>query len=662
MTAEEFNDLLLLYENAPESLTPEQLNYVERLILSAGSSFEGEDDPEVWARRYYSQTFTRPFTKYQREFWGWGFGVEYDSAPRPRVECEPRGVGKSTGAETLVVRWLARRRMSYVLYVSATDDQAAKHLKSIKRKLEAPALLKDYPHLAPRIEKYRNALSNWSGERLVTADGQVVECISLLGNARGFKTDEDSRIDAIVLDDIDSSKDSPHVVDKKLMILRDEILPAGDDRTVVLFAQNLIHRDSICAQVLDHRADILSRRHFAGPYPLMKWYDAEKLELPDGSREWKITAGEAHDPAIDITYCESLLNQFGRRAFDRECQQLVNQIEDDKDFREWDEIYHVITRSEMADGFARYRVNLRNGPRLDLPDRWNVGQGFDWGTTREHPAAVATVTRPDQTTPFDDSHFVVLETVLPAFPYDTHAPAELVSPGRVAAAVKRDAAGLGIVDGQVKARKMSHEASAARNTLIQDLPDDLQLYFNKWQASRGSGVAQIQNLLEIDYTKPHPFRRYPAGHPQAGEPLMGRPRIYFVVEDGQGELYVDGDGKMRVRGAVDSGGFARARFEIPLYSQFNSGQNKRDDDFVDALRGLMSTFGVAAAEQTPAEKRAKKLAPELQKEVVEQITDPKERDHAEHSRRIHLQRMEQEEKSRERAAGRFAMPKVRFRK
>ena len=85
-----------------------------------------------------------------------------------------------------------------------------------------------------------------------------------------------------------------------------------------------------------------------------------------------------------------------------------------------------------------------------------------------------------------------------------------------------------------------------------DLPDELKTFFVKWKAKRGSGVPQIQNLLEVDPTKPHPFRKYPEGHPMVGQPIMGRPRMFFVVEDGQGELYVDGNGKLRVVGGHNS--------------------------------------------------------------------------------------------------------------
>src|SRR6185369_10029503 len=108
-------------------------------------------------------------------------------------------------------------------------------------------------------------------------------------------------------------------------------------------------------------------------------------------------------------------------------------------------------------------------------------------------------------------------------------------PGRVAAAVKNTHRKFRLRDGQIEQSKMSHEASAAQSTLMLDLPDELQLFFKKWKAARGSGVPQIQNLMEIDRTKEHPFRKFPKGHPREGQPIMGRPRFYLVVEDGQGE-------------------------------------------------------------------------------------------------------------------------------
>jgi len=552
-----------------------------------------------WIKRYFPKPFSRPFTSYQKDYWDWGWAIQPETYYRARVECEPRGVGKSTSAETLVVMLLARKRKMSIGYVSGTDDKATKHFNSIRRKLENSQLLQDYPHLKPRVQKYRNAFNSWSQDRLLTEGGQTIIPITLQGSNRGFKSEDDTRFDLIVLDDIDSLGESPDVIAKNLELLKSEIIFAGYANTTILFAQNLIHRDSICAMVMDHRADMLSDRDFKGPYPLMKWYDAEKVDLPDGGKRWTITAGEVFDPAIPLEYCESVLNQIGKDLFDREAQQDVTKVGEDKDFREWDEVYHIITRSEMARGFPYVEMQDENG--FFIPARWHKGRGFDTGTTRDHPSAVAFVTRPDKTCPHDDSHFVIGEVVLPKFPYDPSIPAELVSPGRVAAATKLFQQHMRIEERQIEQSKLSHEASSVQNTLMIDLPEELQIFYKKWKAARGSGVPQIQNLLEVDKKKPHPFRKYPKGHPHAGMPIMGKPRMYFVVADGQGELYLDGNGKLRVTGAKDADGLARCRYEMPLYSHRNTGQKKIDDDFVDGLRGLMSTFGVDADALTEQE-------------------------------------------------------------
>jgi hypothetical protein len=588
-----------------ESLPKKQQNFVAKAVpivsqmLSSAEAVESQG-PTAWAKHFFPQTFSREFTHYQADFWKWGWEIQPDTYYRPRVECEPRGVGKSTNCEAWVVSLLARHRRKTIGYVSRTDDKATQHFNGIKRKLENSALLRTYPHLQPRIQKYRNAFSSWSQDRLITGAGQIVIPITLMGSSRGFKSEDDIRFDTIILDDIDSLDESPDVRAKNLELLKSEIIAAGYANTLFVVPQNLVHRDSIVCMMLDHRADILSDRVFVGPYPLMRWYDAEKVDLSDGGKKWVITAGDPYDKALDKTYCESLLNQFGKDTFDRECQQEVTKVAEDKDFREWDEIYHVITQSEMVAGFER--VRLRVDDEFKVPHRWHVGRGLDWGTTRGHPAVNAYVCRPDKTCPHDDAHFVIGEVVLPKFPFDPSVASEVVSPGRVAQGAKFLQEEMGIRTQQIEQSKMSHEASAALNTMIVDLPEELKTFYNKWKAQKGSGVPQIQNMLEIDTKKPHPFRRYPEGHEKAGEPLMGRPRIYFVVADGQGELYLDGSGKLRVTGAQDSYGLARARYEMPLYSHRNQGNKKIDDDFVDALRGLMSTFGVHADELTTSEK------------------------------------------------------------
>jgi hypothetical protein len=578
-----------------------------------------------WAKYYFPNQFTRPFAFYQKEFWEWAWSIEPGRDYRPRIECEPRGVGKSTNAEAAVVSWVARQKRGMIGYVSYEEDKAGKHFDSIKALLETSELLQDYPHCRPKVQQIRNTAVQWSRDALITDSNAMIVPLSLQGSSRGWKSPTGQRFDAIVLDDIDKLGMSTALIKKLLELLKGEILAAGDDNTVILMPQNLIHRDSICSQIFDQRADILTNRIFCGPYPLLRWYDAEKIDIEgdtNNAKKWVITAGETFDPSIPVTYAEKLLNKFGRSTFDRECQQEVRKVADDRDFREWDEIYHIITYSEFRRFFERNKVPVwsyeRNHPVI--PQNWNVGLGLDWGTTREHPTAVAAVARPNESAPMSDSYFAFTEVILPHFPIITGEEIPLVSPGRVAAALKSGLAEWNVAEHQVKVQLMSHEASAALNTMIIDLPDELKTFFRKWKARRGSGVPQIQNVLEIDRTKPHPFR--------PGVP--GRPRLFFVVPDGQGELIQGDVGKVYVAQPSNYKGFARARYEMPLYSQLNTGQNKIDDDFVDALRGLANAFFISSEPLTqeeileqamPAEYRISEM---LKKTGKKHLTDTQE--------------------------------------
>jgi hypothetical protein len=912
-------------------LTPEELfhhTFKKSEDWKAGKTDDilaAEESGTAWAKHFFPNLFSRPFTAYQEEFWDWGWGIEPEQVYRPRVECEPRGVGKSTNAEAWVVSMVARQKRKMIGYVSLNETKATKHFESIKSMLESDALLTAYPHCKPRIQKLRDTSQQWSREAIVMDSGAMIVPLTLLGSSRGWKSSEGSRFDVIVLDDIDELGQTPEYTKKLIEMLKGEILAAGYDKTVVLMPQNLIYRDSICSQIHDQRADILSNRIFCGPYPLLKWYDAEKVDIPGdttGAKEWVITAGEAFDPAIDLTYATSLLNTYGKSMFDRECQQLVTQIEDDKDFREWSEIYHLVTYSEFRSVMESLGEPVWNDrrKRLQVPQRWNVGLGFDWGcltldteiltkrgwkqhweledgelvaafdwentqttvwspllkkiyksnqplvemsrksfkftctpdhawiirrkkrgkmtrstyrrqnldtiakdntrfvvaapcheigeinctpgmaavlgwlvtdgwkykkggamlcqknfpeavvadlntsglewnevkpnkggvrlfylpsrsyerlceatgyegkqylpelvtklspearqamframleaegtkngtnrhaifcqkrgaimdafqilatlcghrlgverthesgfgesnrlpllrhqhiqfpdikpleglhdvwcpsvkegaviarykgqvtitgnTTKGHPSAVAIVARPSEVCPLKNSHFVVSEVIKPDFPIDSHETPELVSPGRVATAIQDELREWNIEESQIQMRLMSHEASAAMNTMAIDLKPDIQQFFGKWKAQKGSGVPQIQNLLEIDHTKPHPFRKYPEGYTKdginlGGQPLMGAPRLYFLVEDDQGELRTDLLNNLYVSGPKDADGFARARFEMPIYSHRNTSDAKKiDDDFVDAFRGLMNVFGVESTSKTYGE-------------------------------------------------------------
>lgn len=596
-----------------------------------------ETRPDNWARYFWPSMFSRPFTAYQTEFWSWAEAIKADSpAVQPRVECEPRGVGKSTIGRTIAIYLMAKKIKSYILIVSATDNQARKHFAVLKKQLENPKLLAHYPHLRPQKSVHRNIATNWSANRIVTAEGQVIEFISVLGNARGFNTEEGRRLDLVLLDDIDDQKDSVDVTTKKLDIIGSNILGAGAEYTDIIYLQNLIHRTSICTLLRDNNAGILVNRKFVGPFPLCRVfaYKEEKIEGDNtGAKNYVLTDFQPFDPATSREYVQTLLNRLGPKVFQRECQQDLTVVDEDKDFREYSEIHHVITYSEFFTYWKRNGVNVLNEKRdrLLIPVQWNVGLGHDWGTTVEHPAAIAPVARPNRGTVLSDSFFVFGEVVTPHYPRDVNAPVQPVSPGRVALAEKDHLKKWNVDDSQITLRLMSHEASAALNSYAEDLTEDLKVHYGKWKAARGSGVPQLQQVLEIDFRKEHPFRRYPLNHPdesKRGTPIKGSPRFFILVPDSQGELKCDEAGHLYVAQPINADGCARLRGEMPVYSQRNTGKSKIFDDMVDALRGLMGEYAIIPQGLTSNEQYQQMLAkhaPELLLENIEKIESEEER-------------------------------------
>lgn len=575
---------LLLYGTA-DSRTPEQ--------LELEASYEG------WLRRLFPQYFFRTFAKHHRTHWEWVWSIERGVRPPPEVEIWPRGQGKSTNAEAACAAVAARGTRRYGWYISETQAQADDHVQNVAAMLESKEVKEFYPQLGERLVNKFGTSKGWKRNRVRTATGFTLDALGLDVAKRGVKLEE-QRPDFIIIDDVDGKHDSPQVTAKKIEIITTSILPAGSFDCAVLAVQNLIHKDSIFSQLADGRADFLADRHVSGPIPALRNFDYEKL--PNG--RVVITSGEPTWEGQSLEICQHFIEQWGIHAFLTECQHKVNLNLPGAIFPEWNEIHHVITESEFKRfyGAIAWRDPDRHDSAYQIPHNWNLGRGLDWGTTIGHPSACIFTARPYETHQLADSVFAYREITMPEFPFKEGSPTP-VSPRRlkkkIMEATKRDNE-----EARMEISAMSHEASATYNTFMDMLDEGDTLWFNKWKAQKGSGVPQIQNVLEIDWTRDHPFRRYPENHPDPklrGKPLKGRPKFYVIVPDAQGELFIDADDPeaiLKVRGAVDSAGMARLRYEMPRYRNPVTKDGKErpnpkangEDDMVDALRGLANVF------------------------------------------------------------------------
>jgi hypothetical protein len=587
-----------------------------------------------WLAFLFPNHFTAQFAPHHAELWQWLWSITLGHAPDPGafIAIWPRGAGKSTNAEAACACLAARRQRRYGLYLSGTQEQADKHVQSVAAMLGAEGIEQHYPDIARReVNKYGHS-QGWRRNRLHTASGFVLDALGLDVDSRGIKV-RNQRPDFLIIDDVDSKHDTVAAVKKRIEILTSTIIPAGSRDLAILGIQNLIHRNSVFSQLADTRADFLLNRVVSGPFPALRNFAFQR----EGAA-YVITAGEPTWSGQTVADCQRELNRIGPAAFIAECQQEIHSAAVGAVFPQYNEVYHVITWSEFAAFYGDTARHTDGRPRI--PGHWLIGRAQDWGTTIQHPCATVWLARPGYKDRLDDSVFFYREMLFPEYPNPITTE---VSPKKV---------GVAIVDAQrdwqehlrINMSLISHEATAALNTYLNDMPPGYKLRFNKWKPDRLAGIAQLQNYLEIiDTHKPHPFR------PQ----LLGRPRFYLVVEDSQGALIPDDSYEppaerawyrpwgrnepapastpvlapgWTVRQPFDARGLARARAELQVYHYPQTAQGQeRDrpfkifDDTIDALKALADLFFPRPARMTDHEKFEQTLPEHLRIENVEKL-------------------------------------------
>lgn len=249
--------------------------------------------------------------------WRWAAALKPGIRPESLVVILSRGGGKSTTVQ-LIVAWIGQSvRRRYALYVSSTQDQADKHVSAIAPKL-------DKLGIGRALNKYGNS-KGWRRNILRASNGFNVEALGLDTAARGIKlADElgDHRPDLIILDDIDTERDTPNATAKKVESLRSAIIPAGSTDCAVIAVQNMVLDGGVFSQLADGSADFLRRRMPALVVPAVVGLEYEPYQ--DGERTlYRITGGTAAWEGQDLATCELQMNDWGLAAFLREAQHEV---------------------------------------------------------------------------------------------------------------------------------------------------------------------------------------------------------------------------------------------------------------------------------------------------------------------------------------------------
>lgn len=545
------------------------------------------------------------FAPHHRAFWEWVWPLERGQKPSPSAYLMiwARGGMKSTSTGGAAVSLGARNKRKYCLIVTRTQPQADGHVWNINQMLTSSLVSRHYPDMAkPHVTTVGNRKQQaaWNREQLTTASGFTVQGFGVESSLRGVRIGS-YRPDLIIVTDIDSDKDSSGYVDTLLEHLAGSVLGTASDDCAIIFEQNLIHRDSVLNRVLTHKTDVLSDRIEGGPVPALLNPTYERRH-----ERWFIMSGIPTWPAgMPLSVCEAKLNDWGRDKWDREAQHDVEKAYEDAIYSQWDERYHIITWSEFVCFFGDLARD-KNG-RPVLPHKGYVGFAQDWGNNPRHPCANRWVWTPAEGMLLTDSAFFYREMCWPRFPaveQDERKGPSAVKVGKAIIEAEKefreswerprtkhtDPVEL---ETRVTFRLASHERPEIQEAYRADLSPPL-MFESIDTAEAREGILRMQDFLTIIEDEPHPFRRYPEGHPQAGQPLQGRPRVYFIVDDSQGELVWDAaQQKLRVAPAVDERGMARTRFEYPLYRKPSTSEGaerkdppKRDDDIIDTDRAI----------------------------------------------------------------------------
>jgi len=255
----------------------------------------------------------KPLAERHHRLWRWFDSLEPGLHLPPQLESWGRGGAKSSTAEFGAVYVGCKETKRFCLYVCETQEAADKHVQTIAGLFERIGMER-------ALSKYGTS-KGWRRDQLRVSNGFNVVGIGLDIAVRGIKLD-DVRPDLIIVDDIDNRNDTEGAIKKKIDALTSSIFPAGASDVSILFVQNLIHEDSIVAQLVDGRADFLHDRKSFLEVAVRNLKTEEEI-LPNGVKSRKIISGEPTWPGQDLETCQAQIRLWGWSAFVREAQQEV---------------------------------------------------------------------------------------------------------------------------------------------------------------------------------------------------------------------------------------------------------------------------------------------------------------------------------------------------
>jgi len=146
----------------------------------------------------------------------------------------------------------------------------------------------------------------------------------------------------------------------------------------------------------------------------------------------------------------------------------------------------------------------------------------------------------------------------------------------------------------IQSWQMSHERTGEMMTLRRKH----QLPFMKFKFYKAEdGVAQWKNLSMCDHTQANPFKKDEAIEKDMYR--IGRPTMYYIVDDDQCVFAKNDDGLKLLREQVSTWEYVQVK--LTEAGQTTQKPSKVNDDHCDDIKSLLAFFGAQSTEKTIAE-------------------------------------------------------------
>lgn len=269
----------------------------------------------AWLSQHVPTFRPAAFAPHHIDTWEWFGALQPGMPSRSKALILARGGGKTTTCELGTSYATTTGRRTFVLYVRGTQAKANESVQSIATILEGMGVAREVSQ--------HNQQRGWKQSLLRAQQGFYVAAQGLDAAARGAKIDF-FRPDLIIFDDVDARHDTPDTVAKKIETITQSILPAMAPHGTAAFVQNLIHVDSIAAQLADGRADFLLDRYPVAVIPAAHNLSYAMVPTDDGTQRVKVLGGDPTWPdGQGLAVIEHQMNQWGPSAFLRESQHEV---------------------------------------------------------------------------------------------------------------------------------------------------------------------------------------------------------------------------------------------------------------------------------------------------------------------------------------------------